>query len=136
MSGTRDTEMAIGAWQPKYTTLESDPDVIAGCGPYGDVHLFRMSLWTEHFRHNELAFIHPGSIECVRKVKEYTSYNWKMYTGPTGSVTPGQILGYPLHVMPDGELRCLEGVDSFPDFPAGSKITGKGSLLPLNKVTT
>ena len=126
LSGTRDTEMAIGCWQPHFDANN----------PYGDVHTFRMSLWTEHFRHNELAFIHPGSIECVRKVKEYTSYNWKMYTGPTGSVTPGQILGYPLHVMPDGQLRCLEGVDSFPDFPAGSKITGKGSLLPLNKVTT
>ena len=31
MAGTRDTEMAIGAWQPAY------PDG----NPYGDVHIFR-----------------------------------------------------------------------------------------------
>ena len=71
MSGTRDTEMAIGAWQPKYTALESDPDVIAGCGPYGDVHLFRMSLWTEHLRYWDPAFRFPADIDCVHKVRIY-----------------------------------------------------------------
>ena len=103
-----------------------------------------MSLWTEHFRYCEPAFIHPGSIECARKVKEYASYNWEMYTGSTGSVTPGHILLYPLYVMPDGKLRCLDGFDSFPDFPLGSKIIGKESLLekipfkniPMKKITT
>ena len=40
MAGTRDTEMAVGCWQPQFP--ESNP--------YGDVHMFRQSLWTEHLR--------------------------------------------------------------------------------------
>ena len=35
MAGTRDTEMAVGCWQPAF------PD----SNPYGDVHIFRKSLW-------------------------------------------------------------------------------------------
>ena len=35
MAGTRDTEMAVGCWQPAF------PDQ----NPYGDVHIFRKSLW-------------------------------------------------------------------------------------------
>ena len=67
-----------------------------------------------------------------------------MYSGSAGSVTPGHILPYPLHIRPDGQLRCLEGFEFFPDFPAGSKIIGKESLLekipfkniPMRKITT
>ena len=126
LSGTRDTEMAVGSWQPNFQINN----------PYGDVHLFRMSLWTEHFRHNAPEFIHPGSFECVQKVKEYASYNWQMYIGPSGSVTPGQLLPYPLNVMSDGELKNLEGISTFPDFPSGSKIIGKSNSFLPQKLTT
>ena len=50
MAGTRDTEMAVGCWQPAF------PDD----NPYGDVHIFRMSLWTEHFKISDPAFRYPG----------------------------------------------------------------------------
>jgi phospholipase D1/2 len=126
LAGTRDTEMAVGCWQPNFHRLN----------PYGDVHKFRMSLWTEHFRHMEQAFIHPGSIECVQKVKQYASHNWQMYTGPQGSTTPGQLLPYPIDVMADGELRNLDGIETFPDFPPGSKIMGTVSSFIPQKVTT
>jgi len=126
LAGTRDTEMAVGCWQPYFHKMN----------PYGDVHKFRMSLWTEHFRHMESAFIHPGTIECVKKVKEYASYNWQMYTGPDGSVTPGQILPYPLDVQQDGDLRYLNNIEIFPDFPPGSKIMGTLSSFIPQKVTT
>ena len=56
MAGTRDTEMAVGGWQPAFP-----PD-----HPYGDVHVFRMSLWAEHFRHSDQILRFPGSLECVQ----------------------------------------------------------------------
>ena len=64
MAGTRDTEMAIGAWQPRYSVMTTEQ----GGGPYGDIHAFRMSLWTEHFRHWEPTFRFPAQIECIHKV--------------------------------------------------------------------
>ena len=67
MSGTRDTEMAIGAWQPMYTAID-DPEYDSNGGPYGDVHAFRMSLWTEHFRYWDPIFRFPAQIECTQKV--------------------------------------------------------------------
>ena len=76
MSGTRDTEMAIGAWQPLYT-VEVDPE-ISGAGPYGDIHAFRMSLWTEHFRHWDPLFRFPAQLECTQKVNLYTTHICKL----------------------------------------------------------
>ena len=116
----------VGCWQPHFHRMN----------PYGDVHKFRMSLWTEHFKHMESTFIHPGTIECVQKVKEYASYNWQMYTGPDGSVTPGQMLPYPLDVQQNGDLRYLSNFETFPDFPPGSKIMGTLSSFIPQKVTT
>ena len=81
LCGTRDTEMAIGCWQPNFNFMN----------PNGDVKQFRMSLWSEHFSQNVSAFHHPGTIECVKKVKECASNNWQMYIGPPGCVTTGHI---------------------------------------------
>ena len=125
LSGTRDTEIAVGCWQPNFVDLN----------PYGDVHIFRMSLWTEHFRVCDSSFVHPGSFECVTKIKELAYYNWKSYNGPTGSVTPGQILPYPLNVLENGYLENLDGFTSFPDF-SDAKIMGTfSSLLPQKLIT-
>ncbi len=68
MAGTRDTEMAVGGWQPAFP-----PD-----HPYGDVHIFRMSLWAEHFRHTDHHFRFPGSLDCVQMVKSMALYNWQV----------------------------------------------------------
>ena len=46
MAGTRDTEMAVGCWQPAFPETN----------PYGDVHMFRMSLWCEHLRITDPVF--------------------------------------------------------------------------------
>jgi len=126
MAGTRDTEMAVGCWQPAY------PDN----NPYGCVHKFRMSLWAEHFRTTVNEFVHPGSNECVQKVKEMAFFNWQQYCGPEGSTTPGQILCYPLNILQDGTIKTLDGVEEFPDFPSGSKIVGTISSVIPQKVTT
>ena len=127
MAGTRDTEMAVGCWQPAYP--ESNP--------YGDVHMFRMSLWTGLLKVIDPAFRYPGTIDCVHKVKEMAYYNWTQYTSAQdGATTPGMLLPYPLNVMPDGSIENLDGVKEFPDFPPGSKVMGKKSAVIPQKVTT
>ena len=62
------------------------------------------------------------------------SYNWNQYLNKVP--TPGQLLPYPLNVMPDGKLEYLDGVESFPDFPLNAKIKGKTNLAIPQKVTT
>jgi len=126
MAGTRDTEMAVGCWQPAY------PDN----HPYGDVHMFRMSLWAAHFQTTIQEFVHPGSNECVHKVKEMAWHNWQQYIGPDGSTTPGKILFYPLDVQQDGSIKTWPDYPEFPDFPPGSKIMGQVSSMIPQKVTT
>ena len=93
MSGTRDTEMAVGCWQPQYSSMI----------PYGEVHMFRMSLWAEHLKTWEDTFRFPGTLECTRRVKEMCKYNWKSYNFEAYGIAqdpppPGHLLLYPIQV--------------------------------------
>ena len=93
MSGTRDTEMAVGCWQPQYSSMN----------PYGEVHMFRMSLWAEHLKTWEDTFRFPGTLECTRRVKEMCKYNWKSYNFEAYGIAqdpppPGHLLLYPIQV--------------------------------------
>merc|ERR1712095_122156 len=116
MAGTRDTEMAVGCWQPAFPAEN----------PHGDVHQFRMSLWATHFMSTDNVLLYPGSIECVNQVKKMAYDNWQQYSSSTpGTKTDGHMLCYPLNVMPDGTLENLEGFACFPDFPGSCKIMGK-----------
>jgi len=127
MAGTRDTEMAVGAWQPAFPEDN----------PYGDVHIFRMSLWTEHFRISLPEFRFPGTNECVQRVKSVALENWHDYIKDEANVaTKGQCLCYPLNVTQEGAIETLEGVATFPDFPPGSSVMGKVSAMIPQKVTT
>lgn len=126
MAGSRDTEMAVGCWQPAFPEHS----------PYGDVHMFRMALMVSHLCVNDPVLRYPGTMDCVQKIKELAYYNWQMYTGPEGSVCPGMLLPYPLNIMQDGSIEYLDGVVSFPDFPDGAKIMGKRSAMIPQKVTT
>ena len=117
MSGLRDSEMAVGCWQPAFLPDNST----------GEVHNFRMSLWAEHFGSVDSAFKYPGSTECVLKVQSLADQNWKDYAD--GSSEPeGFAMTYPLNVDSDGTVGTLEGFEEFPDFPQGSKIIGKKSI--------
>ncbi len=126
MAGTRDTEIAVGCWQPHFV----------GRNALGDVHMFRSSLWNEHLRITDPAFRYPGTVACVKKLKELVQYNWSRYIGPVGTDMPGQLLPYPLDVTQNGDLHYLEGIKEFPGFPNGSKIMGKKSTFLPQKVTT
>ena len=114
LAGSRDTEIAVGSWQPAYTYDHAN----------GDIHIFRLSLFTEHFRYYDPIFQFPSQLQCVRKVKEMATFNWEMYVGPVGSKTPGHIVVYPLKVDQDGSLHNLPGFKSFPGFGPHAKIMG------------
>ena len=95
---------------------------------------FRLSLWAEHVKHVEPVFLYPSSLECVQRLKEMVSYNWKQYLSM--EPTPGHLLPYPLNVMPDGKLEYInEDLTCFPDFE-GAKIKGKPNAMIPQKVTT
>ena len=100
----------------------------------GEVRKFRLSLWAEHVKHSEPVFLSPSSLECVQTVKNMVGYNWSLYLQK--QPTPGQLLPYPLNVLPNGDLDYIEGVTSFPDFPSSAKIKGKTNAMIPQKVTT
>ena len=125
MAGTRDTEIAVGCRQEKYG-IEN---------PFGDVGVFRKSLFTEHFVGWHKEFETPSSQECVQKVKKLTMDNWIMYVGGPGSIMPGHMIPYPVKVRQDGKLNDFIGCEGrFPDFKA--KIAGKRINLNLTQQHT
>jgi len=131
MSGTRDTEMAVGCWQPQFNFYN----------PYGDVHMFRMSLWAEHLRTWEEGFRFPGTLDCTARVKEMCWYNWQSYNFekyglPQEQLPPGQLLLYPIQVEQNGDIRNLPDFESFPDYPSTAKVFGGKSAMIPDKVTT
>lgn len=133
MSGTRDTEMAVGCWQPQFNDYN----------PYGDVHMYRMSLWAEHLKTWEEAFRFPGTLDCTARVKEmcwfnWQSYNFEAYGLPQEQLPPGHLLMYPYKVEQNGEIGNLTNPNfpSFPDYPSTAKIFGGKSAMLHEKITT
>ena len=82
--------------------------------------------------HNDLSFI-----VAFQMVKSMALYNWQMYVKDEyGTEAPGQLLAYPLNIMPDGSLENLEGFSSFPDWPSSAKVVGKLNSMIPQKLTT
>ncbi|XP_074581781.1 phospholipase D delta-like isoform X3 [Curcuma longa] len=132
MDGSRDTEIAMGAYQPQHTWARKNL-------PQGQVHGYRMSLWAEHLgmdahlndAHSlECASLikKPYSLECVKFVNRVAEENWFRYT--TEDIIPlrGHLLKYPIRVTADGEVMSLPGQETFPD--VGGKILGVSTPLP------
>ncbi|XP_006656219.2 phospholipase D alpha 2-like isoform X2 [Oryza brachyantha] len=112
MDGGRDTEIAMGAFQPRHLS-------IGGQGARGQVHGFRMSLWYEHLGVLHDDFLRPGSLECVRRVNGMADRHWGLYAGAElhGDL-PGHLLTYPIAVAKDGAVASLPGGELFPDTEA------------------
>ncbi|MCD7452103.1 Phospholipase D beta 1 [Datura stramonium] len=53
LEGTRDTEIAMGAYQPHHTWANKHS------GPHAQIYGYRMSLWAEHTGTLEQCFEHP-----------------------------------------------------------------------------
>ncbi|KAK4339905.1 hypothetical protein RND71_041367 [Anisodus tanguticus] len=69
LSGSRDTEIAMGAYQSHYTWAKKESH------PHGQVYGYRMSLWAEHLGGIEDVYMDPQTIECVRRVNERARRN-------------------------------------------------------------
>lgn len=123
MAGSRDTEIAMGAYQPQYTWAKNTKH------PHGQVYGYRMSLWAEHLGILDDCFKDPESLECVKKVNGVAEDNWKRYTSEEfKDPLQGHILKYPILVEASGKVKSLPGHETFPD--VGGKILGAPTNLP------
>ncbi|WOL13176.1 phospholipase D delta-like [Canna indica] len=122
MSGSRDTEIAMGAYQPHHTWAKHKKH------PRGQVYGYRTSLWTEHLGMLDDRFEEPNSLECVRFVNKIAEDNWSRYTAEEVVQLTGHMLKYPIKVEADGKVTNLPNQESFPD--VGGKILGSPYSLP------
>ncbi|XP_008445312.1 phospholipase D delta-like [Cucumis melo] len=122
MAGSRDTEIAMGAYQPSYTWGKMKRH------PRGQVYGYRMSLWAEHLGNIDDCFKEPESLPCVKAVNKIAEDNWKKYTATEYAPLQGHLLKYPIEVSQSGKIGPLTGHETFPDF--GGKVLGARSNLP------
>ncbi|XP_043694782.1 phospholipase D alpha 1-like [Telopea speciosissima] len=127
MDGGRDTEIAMGAYQPYQLATKHRAR--------GEIHGFRMALWYEHLGMLDKSFLHPESLECVQTVNGIADKYWDLYSKESlEHDLPGHLLRYPIQVCSNGEVTALPGIDCFPDTKA--RILGAKSLLLPPILTT
>ncbi|XP_021855176.2 phospholipase D beta 1-like isoform X1 [Spinacia oleracea] len=124
MEGTRDTEIAMGAYQPHYTWASRKSR------PHGEIYGYRMSLWAEHLGTIDGCFMRPESLECVRRVRILGEYNWIQFALDELTEMKGHLLKYPLKVDRYGKVSSLPGSEKFPDL--GGKVKGTFSGIQEN----
>ncbi|KAF8028427.1 hypothetical protein BT93_E1133 [Corymbia citriodora subsp. variegata] len=124
MEGTRDTEIAMGAYQPQHTWARKSSN------PRGQIHGYRMSLWAEHIGGIEDCFTQPESLECVRRVRSLGELYWKQFAAEEVMEMRGHLLKYPVEVDRKGKVRPLPGCESFPD--VGGNIVGSFLAIQEN----
>ncbi|KAK1425964.1 hypothetical protein QVD17_14631 [Tagetes erecta] len=123
MDGSRDTEIAIGGYQPEH---------ISGDWPArGVIYGFRMALWLEHVYTIDESFRHPESLECIQKINAIADRNWNLYSAPLVQDLPGHLLRYPLAVSKAGVVTALPEFEFFPDTKARVVGTTSPHLPPI-----
>ncbi|CAL5011847.1 unnamed protein product [Urochloa decumbens] len=128
LDGSRDTEIAVGAYQPRHT----------GSNPRGEVFGYRMSLWEEHlgkdvFRECSELVERPELPKCVKRVNDIARDNWERYADNTDQAGAllGHLMTYPVLIDDDGRVSALPGHETFPDV-GGSVLGSTNKLLPDN----
>lgn len=122
LDGTRDTEIAMGAYQPHHSWETKKKH------PRAEVYGYRMSLWAEHLGKLDDSFEEPQNLDCVKSVNEIAEENWRRFIAEEITTLQGHLLKYPLQVEADGTVGPLPDYDSFPD--VGGKIIGAYTSLP------
>ncbi|CAN6872848.1 unnamed protein product [Brassica oleracea] len=129
MARTKDTKIAMGAYQPHHTWTNK------GRHPRGKVYGYRMSLWAEHLGKTGDEFVELADLECVKNVNEIAEVNWKKIINLEFSELQGHLIRYPLQVDIEGKVSSLPDYDSnFPD--VGGKIIGAHSMALPDTLTT
>ncbi|KAI4316323.1 hypothetical protein L6164_024313 [Bauhinia variegata] len=128
MDGSRDTEIAMGAFQPRHLTANGEAR--------GQIYGFRRALWYEHFGDpvNNAVLQYPESEECIKLVNLLAQNNWEIYSNETFDEgrSVHHLLRYPVEVNDDGTISTLQGFECFPDTKApilGSKSDYLPSVL-------
>lgn len=124
MEGTRDTEIAMGGYQPQHTWAKKKS------GPRGEVYGYRMSLWAEHIGGLEKCFERPESLECMRRVSYLSEMNWRQYVSDEVTEMKGHLLKYPVEVGRTGKVKALPYCKTFPD--VGGNILGSFTAIQEN----
>ncbi|EPS65578.1 hypothetical protein M569_09194 [Genlisea aurea] len=125
MDGARDSEIAMGAYQPHHLSTRSHP-------ARGHIHGFRLALWYEHLGMLDGSFARPESEECVRKVNEMADKYWDLYASDElERDLPGHLLRYPVAVASEGDVTELPGMEFFPDTKARVLGTKSDYLPPI-----
>lgn len=109
MEGARDTEIAMGGYQPNYTWAKKSGH------PHGQIYGYRMSLWAEHLGGLEEVYNKPETLECVRTVRTQAEMNWKQFASEQVTEMKSHLLKYPVDVDQRGKVRPLQGYEQFPD---------------------
>ncbi|KAM7260475.1 hypothetical protein ACFE04_016216 [Oxalis oulophora] len=117
LDGSRDTEIAMGAYQPYHLSTNRP-------SPKGQIYGFRMSLWREHLGLLEAVFENPASRECMLRVNEITDENWREYSrSDQVRDLPSHLLRYPVEVNYGGEVAVMPHFKFFPD--TNAEVLGK-----------
>ncbi|KAJ6416192.1 hypothetical protein OIU84_004902 [Salix udensis] len=122
LDGSRDTEIAMGAYQPTHTWARKNSH------PHGQVYGYRMSLWAEHLGILEKAFDEPQKLECMKLVNRTSRKNWKAYVSEESKEMRGNLMQYPIQVSRSGKVSAIQGHETFPD--VGGKVLGASTNLP------
>ncbi|WCJ30288.1 phospholipase D alpha 1 [Euphorbia peplus] len=126
MDGGRDTEIAMGAFQPHHLT--SDESAPAR----GQIYGFRMALWYEHLGCLEPIFQHPESVQCIQRVNQIADELWECYASDASDQDLiGHMLRYPVQVGNGGVVSTLGGIQFFPDTKAHVLGTKSEYLPPI-----
>ncbi|GAB2224450.1 hypothetical protein Drorol1_Dr00005210 [Drosera rotundifolia] len=128
LAGTKDTEIAMGAYQPHHSWAEKRKH------PRGQVYGYRMSLWAEHLGGLEERFKEPSSLQTVGRVNEVARDNWRRYTDEKFTLLQGHLIKYPLQIDSVGKVSPLPNQETFPDI--GGKILGAYSPTLPDTLTT
>lgn len=124
MDGARDSEIAMGAYQPHHLATRQPAR--------GQIHGFRMSLWYEHLGMLDNTFIRPESEECVTKVNQISDKYWDLYANEElEQDLPGHLLRYPIAIASEGDITELPGTEFFPDTKARVLGTKSDYLPPI-----
>lgn len=125
MDGKRDTEIAIGCYQPEHVGASGEG------GGEGEISRYRLSLWYEHTARMNAEFLDPGSINCVRSLRCIGKEMWGIYSGEEMKDMGGvHLVSYPVDVDENGAVRDLtSNGGSFPDTNAAIK-GRRSKLLP------
>merc|ERR1719461_525243 len=70
MAGERDSEICIGAFQPDHS--------VSNGSPRGNIHTFRMALWSAPLGGHSDIFANPNSAECLEHVRAVTRDFWEV----------------------------------------------------------